>query len=665
MPNRLAASSSPYLQQHADNPVDWWEWSDEAFMEARNRDVPVFLSIGYAACHWCHVMAHESFEDAELAEWINANFVSIKVDREERPDIDGLYMQATLAMTGHGGWPMSVFLNHERKPFHAGTYFPPAPRHSMPSFRQLLEAIIDAWQQRREALNEHATQLSSAIADRALFVIPERAAEEHVFSQVVSAAASEFDELSGGFGGAPKFPPSPLLRAAFLTRDFDESGQLLAMAETTLERMARGGIYDQLGGGFARYSVDAEWVVPHFEKMLYDNAQLLEVYALWAMTSSSPLAARITSETADFMLREFLTAEGAFASSIDADSEGVEGKFYAWSQEQLAEVLGDDAAEAAWLFSVTTDGTFEHGLSTLQLLIDSEDESQYQQWREKLFRAREQRVRPGLDAKVVTSWNGLAIAALVKAGIALDRNELVEAATRAADYLLKHHVGSDGRVIRSSLGGRNGNSSGVLDDYSHLAYGLITLYQVTGEERYLEATRRLLDVVVSDFADADGSFFDTPSDTTDLFARLKQPQDGAEPSGWLMTAEVMLQYGALVGDHSWITRAEQALKVVSPLARHPRVVGTGIASLARLLGPTHEVALVGSADEVREIRNALVRLVHPSLVFACGVNSTMPLLANRNQVDSKATAYVCQNFACQLPVTSVDEMLASIRTSSK
>jgi len=660
MPNRLASSTSPYLQQHADNPVDWWEWSDKAFAEAARRNAPVFLSVGYAACHWCHVMAHESFEDVELAAWLNDNFVSIKVDREERPDIDSLYMQATIAMTGQGGWPMSVFLNHERKPFHAGTYFPPSPRHGMPSFRQLLEAIVDAWSERRDALDDHAQQLSVAIAERSLFRTPERSISTDVFAEAVSAARAEYDELSGGFGGAPKFPPSPLLRAAFIARSFDSSGDLLAMAETTLERMARGGIYDQLGGGFARYSVDSEWVVPHFEKMLYDNAQLLEVYALWAMTSQSVFARRIANETADFMVRELLTAEQCFASSIDADSEGVEGKFYAWSPAEFAEVLGSAAAEAAWLFGVTSDGTFEAGLSTLQLLIDPEDENLYQQWRETLFKARELRVRPGLDAKVVTSWNGLTIAALVKAGIALERDDLLEAARRTADYLLEHHVHDDGRVIRSSLGGRPGTSAGVLDDYTHLAYGLITLYQATGTHSYLEACGELLRVVSEDFLDTDGSMFDTPAAATDLFARLKQPQDGAEPSGWLMAAEVMLQFGALMGEHQWIEKAERALAVVSPLARHPRVVGTGLAAAARLLAPSREVALVGDFPSVAPLRNAIFRRVDPSIVVAIGEDSDMPLLKGRTQVDGNPTAYVCRNFVCALPVTEIAAMLEQL-----
>jgi len=430
MANRLADSTSPYLQQHADNPVDWWEWSEEAFEEARRRGVPVFISVGYSACHWCHVMAHESFEDEATAALLNDNFVSIKVDREERPDVDAVYMDATVALTGHGGWPMSVFADADGKPFYAGTYFPPQPRHGMPSFPQLLTAITESWRDRRDEVAGAADRITKALAERERAVAsdgtPPSAAD---LDTAVTALRQSYDTARGGFGRAPKFPPSMVLE--FLLRHAARTGspESLAMVQGTCEAMARGGIYDQLGGGFARYSVDDAWVVPHFEKMLYDNALLLRVYLHWWRATGDPLAERIVRETAEWMLRDMRTPEGGFAAAWDADSEGVEGKFYAWTPEQLVEVLGeDDGRWAAALLEVTPAGTFEHGASTLQLLRDPDDRERWARIRQQLFDARALRVPPGRDDKVVAAWNGLAIAALAEAGSLLDEPEWIDAA---------------------------------------------------------------------------------------------------------------------------------------------------------------------------------------------------------------------------------------------
>ncbi len=488
MTNRLAQSTSPYLLQHKDNPVDWWEWSEEAFAEARRRDVPVFLSIGYSACHWCHVMAHESFEDEAIAQTMNSGFVCIKVDREERPDVDSVYMQATVALTGQGGWPMSVFLDHAGRPFYAGTYFPPQPRHGMPSLPQLLEAIGEAWQDRRTAVLDAGTRITEALAAATPTTSGGGAPGPGEMAQAVEALARDFDRSRGGFGGAPKFPPTMvlefLLRHAALTGD----SQALEMAEVSLAAMARGGLYDQLGGGFARYSVDPDWVVPHFEKMLYDNALLLRVYLHWWRLTGSALAERVVRGTADFLLTELLTPEGGFASAMDADSDGAEGLFYAWSPAQLVDVLGvEDGEWARGLLGVTTAGTFEHGLSTLQLAADPHDPERWDRVRAMLRTAREARPRPARDDKVVAAWNGLAIAALAEAGALLDEPSWVEAAIGAADLLVAVHLGAhdDDRLCRTSRDGRAGGNVGVLDDYGSVAEGLLALYQVTGDDEWL------------------------------------------------------------------------------------------------------------------------------------------------------------------------------------
>ncbi|MEZ5092025.1 thioredoxin domain-containing protein [Nocardioides sp.] len=458
MANRLASATSPYLLQHADNPVDWWEWGPEAFAEARARNVPVLLSVGYAACHWCHVMAHESFEDDDTAAYLNEHFVSVKVDREERPDVDAVYMQATTAMTGQGGWPMTCVLDHDGNPFFAGTYFPDQPRHGQPSFRQVLQALVDAWTNRGDDIRRVGSDLRDFLNQQASHAAGPLGAPE--LEKAEAALRREFDSQTPGFGKAPKFPPSMALE--WLRRRAEPE-----MLDAILEAMARGGIYDQIGGGFARYSVDRAWVVPHFEKMLYDNAQLVGLYA----RRGGPLGERIAAETADFMIRELGTAEGGLASALDADSEGVEGKFYVWTRDQLAEVLGpDDGGWAAELFHVTEHGTFEHGSSVLQLLHDPDDVDRWRRVRAALLAARADRVRPARDDKVVAAWNGLAITGLVDAGLRLDRPAYVDAAVAAGRLLVDLHL-VDGRLRRASRDGVVGAHAGVLEDYGAVAGG--------------------------------------------------------------------------------------------------------------------------------------------------------------------------------------------------
>ncbi len=504
MAERLRGATSPYLLQHAGNPVDWWQWGDEAFAEARRRDVAVLLSIGYSACHWCHVMAHESFEDQATADLVNSHLVAIKVDREERPDVDAVYMTVTQALTGQGGWPMTVFLTPDREPFYCGTYYPKE------IFARLVLAISGAWRENRGEVSGRARQIAAAIAETAgqgsagdgVAVLADAA---ELCDTAVGSLAGRYDARRGGFGGAPKFPPSTVLE--FLLRHSERAvaassgGEALAMVAGTAQAMARGGIYDQLGGGFARYSVDDGWVVPHFEKMLYDNAQLARVYAHWWRRSdgSSELARRVAVQTCDWMLADLLTPQGGFASALDADSEGTEGAFYVWTPGELAEVLGaDDGAYAASLFSVTKAGTFEHGRSVLQLLADPDDQERYDSIRSRLRSARAKRTWPGRDDKVVAAWNGLAITALAEAGLLFARLDYVAAASRAAELIEAVHM-SGGRLARTSRDGVAGPSAGVLEDYACVAAGFLALSGVTGEDRWVGLAGSLLDTALDRF----------------------------------------------------------------------------------------------------------------------------------------------------------------------
>ena len=666
MPNRLSRATSPYLLQHADNPVDWWEWSDEAFVEAARRDVPVLLSVGYAACHWCHVMAHESFEDPATAAQMNAQFVAIKVDREERPDIDAVYMAATQAMTGHGGWPMTCFLTPAGEPFHCGTYYPPAPRPGMPAFRQLLDAVSKAWREDGERVRGAAGEIAGKLADAAGASLPAAAVDTASLDDAVNALREEFDPRAGGFGGAPKFPPSMVLE--FLLRHHERTGSAAAlrMVTATAERMARGGMYDQLAGGFARYSVDAQWVVPHFEKMLYDNALLLRVYAHLHRVTGSELALRVADETAGFLLRDLGTAEGGFASALDADADGVEGKTYAWTPAQLAEVLGaEDGAWAAQLLTVTAAGTFEHGASTLQLAADPAEPDDLARWeraRAALLTARAARPQPARDDKVITAWNGLAIVALAEGGAALGRPAWVAAAARAADLLLERHT-VDGRLRRSSRDGVVGAAAGVLEDHAALADGLLALHQATGAPRWLAAATDLLDVALAHFAaDADGLFFDTADDAEALLHRPREITDNATPCGSSALASALLTASVLTADGGrYRDAAEAALQGAGTLLRrHPRFAGHWLtAAEAHIAGPL-QVAIAGEAPDLLDSAR---RVAAGGTVIVAGPPDApgVPLLAARPLVDGAPAAYVCRGFVCDRPVTTPDAVAAAVR----
>ncbi|MCO5301496.1 MAG: thioredoxin domain-containing protein [Candidatus Nanopelagicales bacterium] len=633
MSNRLTGSSSPYLLQHAENPVDWWPWCDEAFEQARERNVPVLLSVGYAACHWCHVMAHESFEDPAIAQVMNDHFVNIKVDREERPDVDAVYMSATTALTGHGGWPMTVFLDHERRPFYAGTYFPPEPRSGMPSFRIVLEAISAAWEERRDDIANTAEQIATSL-DRAL---PEvRTVDGQVVDRALASLRTAFDARFGGFGGAPKFP-QPMVHE-FLLRHHARTGEesSLAMVERTLTAMAAGGMYDQLAGGFARYSVDAQWLIPHFEKMLYDNALLLRVYVHWWRETGSELARRVVSETAEFLLDEMLTEQGCFAASLDADSEGREGTFYVWTPEQVREAGGDPAA-----LGVTDAGTFEHGTSVLQRPATDA-------WpRERLREVRAARPRPARDDKVVLAWNAWAVSALAEAGALLDEPRWVDAAVRCRDALWDLHE-ADGRWFRVSRDGVRGDALAVLEDYAALANAEFTLSAVTGC-----GPDRGLDLV----AQLTSTFLDQGRDTAadDVLASAVDMSDNATPSGWNLAAEALLTASALTADAGLKARAETVLGQATHLAGYPQFWGHGLSVVEALLDGPREVAIV--ADAGSPLHRVALHGTAPGMVVA----TTGPLLEGRPRVDGLDTAYVCRGFVCDAPTTKPGVLAEQLR----
>ncbi|MFD8500572.1 thioredoxin domain-containing protein [Amycolatopsis sp. NPDC059657] len=664
MPNRLASATSPYLLQHVDNPVDWWQWGPEALAEAERRNVPILLSVGYAACHWCHVMAHESFEDEGTAALMNANFVNIKVDREERPDIDAVYMAATQAMTGQGGWPMTCFLTPDGKPFHCGTYYPPTPRQGMPSFSQLLVAVADAWKERPDELREGAGQIIAHLAERT-GPLPASTVDAETLKVAAEKLAADVDPRHGGFGGAPKFPPSMVLE--FLLRHYERTGSVdaLSIVEDSASAMSRGGIYDQLAGGFARYSVDAGWVVPHFEKMLYDNALLLRLYAHLARRTGDANALRVAKGCGTFLLGDLATPEGGFAASLDADTDGVEGLTYVWTPAQLREHLGDeDGAWAADLFGVTEEGTFEEGASTLRLLSDPDDDERFERVRAALLAVRAGRPQPGKDSKVIASWNGLAITALAEAGVALEDEHWIGAAYRAAELLVSVHL-VDGRLRRSSRDGVVGDAQGVLEDYACVAQGFLSLHQATAEPRWLTRATELLDIALARFAveGEPGAFHDTADDAEALVQRPADPTDNASPAGASALAEALLTASALAGaEHAARYReaAEQALSRVGELAaKVPRFAGHWLTVAEAMESGPVQVAVVGPEREA--LVTTAARGIHGGGIVLGGEPGCVPLLHDRPPIDGAAAAYVCRGYVCDRPVTSVEELAEAVR----
>ncbi|HEU4362717.1 MAG TPA: thioredoxin domain-containing protein [Mycobacterium sp.] len=659
MTNRLATATSPYLRQHADNPVHWQQWTPAALADAAERDVPILLSIGYAACHWCHVMAHQSFEDDEVAAVMNDGFVCIKVDREERPDLDSIYMNATIALTGQGGWPMTCFLTPDGRPFYCGTYYPKQ------SFLNLLSAVTDTWRTRRDEVEQASDRIAGELRSMAEGLPAGGPAVEPMLTdQAVAAVLRDQDTGYGGFGGAPKFPPSALLEA--LLRYYERTGSTVALeaVDRAGTAMARGGIYDQLVGGFARYSVDNAWVVPHFEKMLYDNALLLRAYAHWARRTGDGLARRVADQTAGFLLGE-LTDRDMFVSSLDADADGREGSTYVWTPEQLTEVLGsDDGHWAAKVFAVTPAGNFESGSSVLQLPADPDDPERLERVRTALLAARRTRIQPGRDDKVVTAWNGLAITALAEASVALGQPELAVAAQRCATALIDLHL-VDGRLRRTSLGGSVGESAAILEDYGALATGLLAVYQLTADQRWLTEAVGLLDTALAHFADPDspGRWFDCADDAEQLMYRPADPLDGATPSGASLITEALLAAAHLVGPDRadrYRQAADNALQAHTPLlARAPRSAGHWLTiTEAAVRGPLQVAVACATAGSALL---AEARLLAPGgAIVVGGAMNSSELLTGRDRVDGSDAAYVCRGRVCDLPLTGVPQLATAL-----
>jgi uncharacterized protein len=649
MANRLADETSPYLLQHKDNPVDWYPWGEEALELARREDRPILLSIGYSACHWCHVMERESFEDEETAALMNRLFVPIKLDREERPDIDAIYMEACQAMTGSGGWPLNVFLTPEQVPFYAGTYFPPEQRHGMPSWRRVLEAVAEAWEQRREEIRAGAGRIVQRLSGGALLEPSEEPIDPRVLDTAVERLRTGHDRVHGGFGGAPKFPPSDALE--FLLRRGERF-----VVDNTLRKMASGGIYDQVGGGFARYSVDERWLVPHFEKMLYDNALLARAYLHGWQVSGDPLFREVAEGTLDWALREMRGPEGGFYSALDADSEGVEGKFYVWSVDELRAALGDDADAAIAWFGATEAGNFEG--ANILTRGDGEPPERIGEIRRRLYEVRAERVWPGLDDKRLTAWNALMIAALADAGAVLGRPDYLDAAAGAADFLLRELRDGDGRLLRTWKDGE-GRLNAYLQDHAFLVEALLTLYEATFEARWFVAARELADAMIERFADDErGGFFETSADHEQLVARRKDLEDNPIPAGNSSAAYGLLRLAALSGERSYEERAVGVFRLLSRLLpQHPGAFPHLLQAVDFWLAPVKEVALVGG-----EGREALERVVRsrfrPHVVVAGGEPDGVPLLEGRDPVDGRPAAYVCERFACKRPVTAPEELEA-------
>jgi uncharacterized protein YyaL (SSP411 family) len=646
MANRLAQETSPYLLQHRDNPVDWYPWGEEARARARELDRPILLSVGYSACHWCHVMERESFEDPETAAYMNEHFVSVKVDREERPDVDALYMEAVQAMSGRGGWPMTVFCDPDGVPFYGGTYFPPDEGRGMPSFRMVMEAVLDAFQSRREELRRRAPQMRTRLGAIGAIEPSGEAPGAELLEAAVASLEEAADTERGGFGGAPKFPPASALEL-LLARGVGEP------VERTLDAMMAGGIYDQLGGGFARYSVDASWLVPHFEKMLYDNAQLARAYLHGWQALGHERYRRVCEETLEWALREMRGPEGGFYSALDADSEGEEGRFYVWTSAAMRAVLGEDAEPIAEFYGVSEAGNFE-GSNVLHLAggAAAPEPEGLAEARRALYEARAERVRPGLDEKRLASWNALMLAALAEAGAALEREDYLEAARACAEFVLRDLRDGEGRLLRSYKDGE-GRLNGYLEDHAFLLEALLTLYEATFERRWFEEAKALAEATIARFGDPErGGFYSTSDDHEELIARRKEIGDHPIPSGNSAAALGLLRLEALTGERSYGTRAEGVLRLFAAAApRQPDAFAHLLRALDFQLSPTREVALIGG--DLSELARVVRDGYRPHLVLAGGPegSDTPLLLRGRTAVDGKPTAYVCEHFTCRQPVT--------------
>ena len=686
MPNRLINETSPYLQQHAHNPVDWYPWGQEALAAAQERDVPIFLSIGYSSCHWCHVMERESFENDDTAALLNDNFVSIKVDREERPDIDSVYMDAVQALSGHGGWPMSVFLTPDGSPFFGGTYYPPDDRPGMPGFPRVLRTVIEAYASRKTEIKQAGENIVDHMR-RATMASSEQDSllSKDLLTDAFTRLSTSFDAMNGGFMAAPKFPQPMILE--FLMRHVSanqDDTNSRNMLETTLDHMAAGGLYDQLGGGFHRYSTDAQWLVPHFEKMLYDNALLAGVYLhAWQLTKRDDYR-RVVEEAIDFLIREMLSPEGAFYSTLDADSEGEEGTFYIWTPAQISEGLGDPAQAALFCdaYGVTESGNFENAGSTVLSRTASDDElssrhnmsiddvrASLSQARETLLAAREQRERPFRDEKILTSWNGLLLRAIAEAAGAFGRDDYRVIAENQAAFLLDAMRKPDGRLLRTAMGGE-ARIPAYLEDYANLSNGLLALFEVTFDRRWLDEAVALADSIIALFWDDTSSiFYDIGTDAEQLVVRPRTVLDNATPSGGAAATEVFLRLHALTGNGNYHTIAERALRSVHMyMTRYPTAVGHWLTALDFAIGSTKEIALIGNraSDDLNALLEALTERFMPNKIVVAATPDEafewgdLPVLEGRSMINDQATAYVCENFVCKLPVNTVEAFLEQL-----
>ena len=658
--NRLINETSPYLLQHAHNPVDWYPWGDEAFERAKAEDKPVLVSIGYSACHWCHVMEHESFEDEATAAIMNEHFVNIKVDMEERPDVDQIYMNFVQLTTGRGGWPMNVFLTPDKRPFFGGTYFPPAPRYGMASWKQILASIAEAYRERRDELENSANDIVGELRRLSIVEAASGGLSTDLLDQAFSSFSRTFDAVNGGFGGAPKFPPAMSLE--FLLRYHKRTGEerALAIVEQTLNKMANGGIYDQLGGGFHRYAVDAIWLVPHFEKMLYDNAQLIRVYLHAFQVTGNEFYKRIAVETLEYVKREMLHASGGFYSTQDADSEGEEGKFFVWTQAEIEAILGEDEArEFCAYYDVSAGGNFEgrNILNVSDPVAISPGSDPFADARSKLFLEREKRIKPGRDEKILTAWNGLMLAAFADAAAALGDPRYLEIAKENAAFIATH-LQQDGFLLRTWKDGVS-KLNGYIEDYANIADGLIVLFQVSGDFSYLFEARRLADIMITEFWDAEnGGFFFTSNDHEELIVRNKDLYDNATPSGNSVAADVLLRLSKLLGDDKYERFAVTVLRLTaSQLRRHPQGFGRALSALEFHLAKTKEIVVVGEIGN--ELAHHVLGKYLPDAVIiqaAAADLGVLPVLAGRGMVNGKPTAFACEDYVCQRPVTSAAEL---------